>query len=181
MKAIDVDDFRKRQWQMPKTQDGSIDWETPEGIDFVKLLGYLDDTQDTILAGRKMKTFKKPREHPPEAIIIVVEGFVLFHNKAMCERLQVHLWLEADCDTCLQRRLRRTSHRGGKPGPHFAKYYCDTVWAQYQSYRQEQVNNVPAAVHLDASIPKKELLQQAVNACLEHISKRIPKRDLPPS
>ena len=181
MKAIDVDDFRKRQWQIPKTQDGSIDWETPEGIDFAKLLGYLDDTQNTILAGRNMKTFKKPREHPPEAIIIVVEGFVLFHNKAMCERLHVHLWVEADCDTCLQRRLRRKSHNGRKPGPDFATYYRDTVWAQYQSYRQEQLSNVPAAVHLDGSTPKKELLQRAVNACLEHISKRIPKRDLPPS
>ena len=156
---ICMDNFRKKQRFMPKTQDGRPNWESPGSIDFEKLCAYLDNVKVEILA--------QPTEHLPDTIIIVVEGFLLFHNKAMCERLHVHLWVEADCDTCLRRRLRRNSRKD----PDCASKYCNTVWPQYQLYRQEQLNNVPAAVHLNGTTLAPQLLNLAVAACTEYCAR----------
>ena len=113
--------------------------------DFQGLCDFLDYLAHTIRSGLKVKTSKQPDHHVPDTIIIVVEGFVAFYNKALCERLHLHLWVAADCDTCLERLWLD----GGIPGPFFEDIYRNKVWAQYLLYRDQQLNNVPAAVHLD--------------------------------
>ena len=168
---IELDNFRKKPRFMPKTQNGSPNWEAPGGIDFEKLCKYVDNVKAEIVA--------QPSEHLPDTTIIVVEGFVLFYNKAMCERLHVHLWVEADFHTCLQRRKARNSHNAKKPDPNLPSKYRNTVWPQYQLYRKQQLNNVPTAVHLDAHVPAKKILQQAVAACLEYCTRpRNPRKKL---
>ena len=58
----------------------------------------MDYLAHTIRSGLKVKTSKQPDQHVPDTIIIVVEDFAPFYNKALCERLHLHLSVEGLCE-----------------------------------------------------------------------------------
>jgi nicotinamide/nicotinate riboside kinase len=110
-----------RPKRMPKYTNGERNWETPDGIDFeslrLALHRMMEDLatqrslpQQLLLGSTKVNLRRQlpVGESLPDDLVIVVEGFLLFHDKTLCSMLDAQLWLEADCKTCSQRRYKRS-------------------------------------------------------------------------
>ena len=101
---------------MTKKQDRRSNLETPESINFHMLCDYLDDIKEALLIRQKNTALEKPSQRRPAPIIVVVEGFLVFYDKKVCERLHVHLWLNGDRKKCLERQITKNILAGAETG-----------------------------------------------------------------
>ena len=113
---IQVKWFRKKPDQMTGKQAGCVNPEMPESIDFDELCDYLDRIKEALLIRQKNAALEKPSQRRPAPIIVVVEGFLLFYDKKVCERLHVHLWVNGDRKTCLERQVVKNILAGAETG-----------------------------------------------------------------
>eukprot|EP00401_Gymnodinium_catenatum_P030862 CAMPEP_0117472174 /NCGR_PEP_ID=MMETSP0784-20121206/8108_1 /TAXON_ID=39447 /ORGANISM="" /LENGTH=253 /DNA_ID=CAMNT_0005266311 /DNA_START=82 /DNA_END=840 /DNA_ORIENTATION=+ len=168
-----IDWFARPKW-MPKLPTGEKNWDTPDGIDFATLRASLHHivtefaTSSVVpkqLSICKLDVLRTNVTEPSlvDIVFVVVEGFLLFYDSALCKMFDIHLWLEADCETCLSRRRRRSKGRSRRQSAvEFADMYRREVWVHYQHYRAKQLANVPHVLHLDGMEPIGVLTAQAI-------------------
>merc|ERR1719245_2227188 len=95
--------------------------------------------------------------------MVFVEGFLLFYHAALSSSFDAHIWLDADCETCLARRHQRDSAH--KSLQRFSDWYRDLVWRHYEMNREVQLANAPNAFLLDC----KTDLDTLVSHCREFV------------
>ena len=105
MFTIEAKMFTKKR--LPTTQDGCFNSETPASIDFDSLCKCLDKIKEALLKGPKVKTLFKIKE---ALLIVVAEGFYLSCDKNVWERLDLHWWVNGDCETCLEHLFFAVQH-----------------------------------------------------------------------
>ena len=108
---------------------------------------------------------KVANKRNPDPIFVVVEGSLLFYNKKVCERLDVHLWVHEDRETCFTNAICKNISHGANTPPDFTNVFRDFVWKSYQQNRGKQLENVPGVVQLPRGLAAKQLLESAVQAC----------------
>jgi hypothetical protein len=107
--------------------------------------------------------------------VIIIEGFLLFNDKQLCDMLDLSLWLDSDCDVCGRRRYNRE----GQPGE-FEDYiedFREEVWRHHELYRGEQLANVPKALHLNSASEPQDLVTEASAHCSVAVKSGIDKGD----
>jgi uridine kinase len=170
-----------RHKRMPKYPNGELNWETPAGIDFVALGLALQELikvlttqrnlpQKLLLGSTKLDIMRKipVGAAMPDNLVIVVEGFLLFHEESVCSMLDAHMWLEADCKTCSLRRYKRSKRNRPKySSDAFEQLYRSAIWPQFENYREAQLRNAPAALRLDAALSLPALVDKAASYCEE--------------
>ena len=170
---IQVKWFRKKPDQMTGKQAGCVNPEMPESIDFDELCDYLDRIKEALLIRQKNTALEKPSQRRPAPIIVVVEGFLLFYDKKVCERLHVHLWVNGDRKTCLERQVVKNILAGAETGLDVASIenvFSEKAWQEYSLHRNPQRTNVPAALVFDCSaLTETELLDVALKRTSQKI------------
>ena len=170
---IQVKWFRKKPDQMTGKQAGCVNPEMPESIDFDELCDYLDRIKEALLIRQKNTALEKPSQRRPAPIIVVVEGFLLFYDKKVCERLHVHLWVNGDRKTCLERQVVKNILAGAETGLDVASIenvFSEKAWKQYPLHRIPQRTDVPAALVFDCSaLTETELLDVALKRTSQKI------------
>ena len=106
-----------------------------------------------------------------EALVIAVEGFLLFTDAKSCSMLDATFWIDAACETCLHRRHQRECKNSDIET--FSKWYRDSVWKHYELYKGQQLANVPKLKHLDGSAAVEELVAASVAFLNEHVKGKI--------
>jgi len=66
--------------------------------------------------------------------VIFVESFVLLAHADLLARLHLIIFLQADIETCLQRRLARNANRDPQEALHLQAYFRTHVWPSYERY-----------------------------------------------
>jgi hypothetical protein len=131
--------------------------------------------QELLLGSTKLNLM---RQNPvsgtaPGDLVVVVEGFLLFHEQSVCSMLDAHMWLEADCKTCSLRRYKRSKRQRKKYSVDgFERYYRCAIWPQFELFREAQLTNAPAALRLDAALAQSELVDHAAFYCGETLRGR---------
>ena len=132
---------------MTGKQAGCVNPEMPESIDFDELCDYLDRIKEAVLIGQKNTALEKPSQRRPAPIIVVVEGFLLFYDKKVCERLHVHLWVNGDRKTCLERQIVKNILAGAETGLDVASIenvFSEKAWknSHYIASHSEQMSQL---------------------------------------
>lgn len=158
-------------------------WETPAGIAWDDLRAALEKTVSTLAQCERLPASlvvggfsRGPLELVPagqggkllgsEPVVVIIEGFLLFSDKKLCDMLDIALWIETICDICAQRRYNREGRRGT-----FVNYmegFRREVWHHYELYRGEQLANVPKVQCLDGALEPSSILTQALMHCREN-------------
>lgn len=152
------------------------DWEKPENHDFKALINDLRRISDVLTSTQASPTalhVGRPNQLKQRNVMacsqamklpimpVIVEGFLLFHDKQLSDMFDVHVWLEADCEECLLRRFNRRG-RDNKDFGTFTKFYHTIVWPHYLKYRETQLSNATDAFVLDANGTSDTLVEQMV-------------------
>lgn len=120
---IRQDDFVFEEEDIPKTQ-GVTDWEHPSSIDFQRMAKAID---------LSTKQFE----------IIIVEGFLIYFDEKITDKMDYKIFLEIDESNFLKRKLE--DRRWGKT----PMFYIKHIWKSYLKFGQ--VNPETMNLYLDTS------------------------------
>jgi len=98
------------------------------------------------------------------ARVLLAEGFVLFHDEAVVELLDLRFWI-----TCSKEELKRRRCEVGKDSP---EYFEQHIWTQYDRYRQGVERRGVRYVEIDGEREDSDAAFRSQQA-LQHIRTRI--------
>uniref|UniRef100_A0A7S4S5T4 Phosphoribulokinase/uridine kinase domain-containing protein n=1 Tax=Alexandrium monilatum TaxID=311494 RepID=A0A7S4S5T4_9DINO len=172
--------------RMPKDPRWGRNWETPEGVDFFRLgedLHWLVESLRRVDRVPERLKLSPPCCHGgvdlvregwaglqlgiAEPMVVVAEGFLMFHNKAVGAMFDVAVWLEAERDVCSKRRHQREAR--DMDFELFSEWYREVVWSHFLTHRDVQLKNVPGALRLDAGERPEALLRGATTHCRKRL------------
>eukprot|EP00802_Teleaulax_amphioxeia_P019183 Tamp_19406.p1 GENE.Tamp_19406~~Tamp_19406.p1 ORF type:complete len:243 (+),score=29.95 Tamp_19406:506-1234(+) len=128
----------------PPPYDKRDNMELPSSVDFAALLRDLD-------------AHVVEREARGGVHAIIVESFVLLACADLLERLDVVVFLQAEQETCLRRRLSRNPSRPANEALHLESYFRKYVWPSYQEHSLARLHSLLHAQTAAAREPQVEV------------------------
>lgn len=169
------DDYYKRRDDLTYEERTHINYDEPAAFDTDLMLAQLEALQrgeavrcpvyDYTVHNRSDKT-KLIRPAP----VIVVEGILILENKALCDKMDIKVFVDTDADVRILRRIRRDMRDRGRSFESVMNQYITTVKPMHERYVEPSRRNadviVPEGGHNEVAM---EMLTQRVRAHLQEV------------
>ena len=167
------DNYYKAHHNMPYEERAKLNYDQPDAFDTDQLIeavralkkgrSVICPVYDYSIHDRSEKTITvKP------ARVIIVEGILIFENKELCELLDIKVFVDADADVRILRRIVRDVRDRGRSLESVVNQYLNTVKPMHEKYVEPSKRNadiiVPEGGHNKVAL---ELLMERVRAHLE--------------
>jgi uridine kinase len=150
---IDMDGYYKNYADLPVDQRRKINWDHPDSIDWDLLENQLAE----LAAGRAIEKpvydFVQHVRNPqrvavPPADVVVIDGILLFVEPRVRDLCDVKVFVDADADIRLIRRIRRDIARRGRPLEEILDQYLKTVHPMHLQFVE------PSKRYADVIVPR---------------------------
>ncbi len=150
---IDMDAYYKNYAELPLEQRRKINWDHPESIDWELLETQLGQ----LAAGESIEKpvydyvqhLRSPQRVPvPQADVVVIDGILLFVEARVRDLCDVKVFVDADADIRLIRRIRRDMARRGRPLEEILDQYVKTVQPMHLQFVE------PSKRYADVIVPR---------------------------
>lgn len=150
---IDMDAYYKNYVQLPIEQRRKINWDHPDSIDWELLESQLRQ----LAAGQSIEKpvydyvqhLRSSQHTPiPPADVVVIDGLLLFVEEAVRDLCDVKVFVDADADIRLIRRIRRDMSRRGRPLEEILDQYIKTVQPMHLQFVE------PSKRYADVIVPR---------------------------
>ncbi|MCB9262938.1 MAG: AAA family ATPase [Flavobacteriales bacterium] len=131
--------------------NGEINFDVPEGIDFGRLIKDLK----TLQKGKNVKiveyTFNNPNVFPKQIIfkpapIVVVEGLFIYWAAKLAQLFDLKVYIDANPEIMLKRRLNRDKTERGMTTAQIEYQWKEHVMPAYENYLLPHRDNVDIVV-----------------------------------
>lgn len=145
--VISQDHYYKGLSEQMRDENGMVNFDHPQGINFTRIKSDLRK----LLKGQPVKiveyTFNNPAIFPKEIIytpapIILLEGLFAFADSALFKMYDHKLYIDADEEITLQRRLTRDIKERGMTEQEVMYQWTNHVLPAYDSYLKPYQNQV---------------------------------------
>jgi uridine kinase len=169
---IDMDAYYRNFAHLPIAERRAINWDHPDAFDWELLVGQL-----ARLAGGE------PIEKPvydfvthtrsdrcvvvPPANVIVIDGILLFTDPRVRDLCDVKVFVDADADIRLMRRIRRDMGKRGRPLDEILDQYVKTVQPMHLQFVE------PSMRYADVIIPRGGHNPVAIEMIVAKIQRRL--------
>ena len=169
---IDMDAYYRNFTQLPLEERRRVNWDHPDAFD----LGLLADHLDRLAAGEAIDkpvydfvshTRSDRVERIPPADVVVIDGILLFVDEAVRARCDVKVFVDADADIRLIRRIRRDMTARGRPLDEILTQYLSTVQPMHQQFVE------PSKRYADVIIPQGGHNTIAIEMIVAKIHRRL--------
>jgi uridine kinase len=169
---IDMDGYYRNFAHLPMEERRRINWDHPDAFDldlFVSQLGEL-------AAGRPIckpvydfvSHTRGPRtEEVPPSQVIVVDGILLFVDERVRALCDVKVYVDADADIRLIRRIRRDMNKRGRPLEEIIDQYLSTVQPMHLQFVE------PSKRYADVIVPRGGHNAIAIEMIVAKIQRRL--------
>jgi len=173
---LDMDAYYINFAHLPMEERRKVNWDHPEAFDWDLLLEQLD-------ALRAGQSVQKPvydfmthvrsdrTERIPPADVIVIDGILLFADERVRERCDVKVFVDADADIRLLRRIRRDLAERDRPVEEILDQYQDTVQPMHLQFVE------PSKRYADVIVPRGGHNTVAIAMIVAKIQRRIAGSD----
>jgi len=172
MSAIDMDGYYKDFAHLPLEERKAINWDHPDAFDWDLLLDQLrrlaarepidKPAYDFVTHTRRAQT---TRVEPTD--VIVVDGILLFVDARVRELCEVKVFVDADADIRLIRRIRRDMAKRGRPLGEILDQYLTTVQPMHLQFVE------PSKRYADIIVPRGGHNSIAVEMIVAKIQERL--------
>ena len=167
------DNYYKAHHNMPYEERAKLNYDQPDAFDTDQLIeavralkkgrSVICPVYDYSIHDRSEKTITvKP------AKVILVEGILIFENKELCELMDIKVFVDADADVRILRRIVRDVRDRGRSLESVVNQYLSTVKPMHEAFVE------PSKRRADVIVPEGghnlvalELLMERVRAHLE--------------
>ena len=167
------DNYYKAHHNMPYEERAKLNYDQPDAFDTDQLIeavralkkgrSVVCPVYDYSIHDRSEKTITvKP------ARVVIVEGILIFENKELCDLMDIKVFVDADADVRILRRIVRDVRDRGRSLESVVSQYLNTVKPMHEKYVEPSKRNadiiVPEGGHNKVAL---ELLMERVRAHLE--------------
>ena len=167
------DNYYKAHHNMPYEERAKLNYDHPDAFDTDQLIeavralrkgrSVVCPVYDYSIHDRSEKTVTvKP------AKVVIVEGILIFENKELCSLMDIKVFVDADADVRILRRIVRDVRDRGRSLESVVNQYLSTVKPMHEKYVEPSKRNadiiVPEGGHNKVAL---ELLMERVRAHLE--------------
>ena len=167
------DNYYKAHHNMPYEERAKLNYDQPDAFDTDQLIeavralkrgrSVICPVYDYSIHDRSEKTVTvKP------AKVVIVEGILIFENKELCDLMDIKVFVDADADVRILRRIVRDVRDRGRSLESVVNQYLSTVKPMHEKYVEPSKRNadiiVPEGGHNRVAL---ELLMERVRAHLE--------------
>ena len=167
------DNYYKAHHNMPYEERAKLNYDQPDAFDTDQLIeavralkrgrSVICPVYDYSIHDRSEKTVTvKP------AKVVIVEGILIFENKELCGLMDIKVFVDADADVRILRRIVRDVRDRGRSLESVVNQYLNTVKPMHEKYVEPSKRNadiiVPEGGHNRVAL---ELLMERVRAHLE--------------
>lgn len=149
--VIQQDAYYKDHPDMTFEERGLLNYDEPEIFDHDLLLQDIE----TLMAGgcitRKQYNYATHRRADSDEMIaphevIILEGIHCFHDRRLCDKMFLKLYMKVEPDICLLRRIQRDINERGREIDGISMQYLSTVKPMYDKYIRNYVSEADVIV-----------------------------------
>jgi len=165
---IEHDSYYRELSHLTLEERGRVNFDHPDSLDNALLLEHLD----ALAAGRAVQVpvydFTTHNRRPEARIVqpqpvIMVEGILIFADKALRERMDVKIYVDADADLRFIRRIQRDIQERGRSLESVVEQYLSTVRPMHLEFVE------PSKRYADVIIPRGGLNSIAIDMVVARI------------
>jgi uridine kinase len=172
---IDMDAYYRNHAHLPMEERRRINWDHPEAFDIDLLVndltrlaageGIEKPVYDFVTHTRATRT-----EPIPPADVIVLDGILLFVDERVRDLCDVKVFVDADADIRLMRRLKRDMKKRGRPLEEILEQYLTTVRPMHLQFVE------PSKRYADIIVPRGGHNEIAIEMIVAKIQRRLEAR-----
>lgn len=169
---IDMDAYYLNYAHLPLAERRKINWDHPDAFDWELLVAQLQrltagepidkPVYDFVSHTRSERTVVVPPAH-----VIVIDGILLFSDSRVRELCDVKVFVDADPDIRLIRRIRRDMSRRGRPLDEILDQYLTTVQPMHLQFVE------PTKRYADVIVPRGGHNAIAIEMIVAKIQRRL--------
>ncbi|KAF9238732.1 hypothetical protein DTO006G1_8381 [Penicillium roqueforti] len=161
--------------QHHKAHANEYDFDCPESIDFDILVETLRDLKKGKKANIPIYSFAEhQRQRNTTTLysphVIILEGILALHDPRIVEMLDVKIFVEADMDVCLGRRILRDVRERGRDIEGIIKQWFEFVKPSYTRFVE------PQRSISDIIIPRGIENKTAIDMVVKHIQRKLQEK-----
>ncbi len=168
---IDMDAYYKNFTGIPLEERRKVNWDHPDAFDFDLLCTHLADCKaidkpeyDFVTHLRSPKT-----RHIEPPAVVVIDGILLLVDERVRDLCDVKVFVDADADIRLIRRIKRDIKSRGRPLEEVLDQYLSTVQPMHLQFVE------PSKRYADIIVPRGGHNAVAVEMLVAKIQRRIQK------
>ena len=169
---IDMDAYYRNQAHLSLAERRAVNWDHPDAFDWELLLAQLRQlaagepiekpVYDFVCHVRSDRTVLV---HP--AAVIVIDGILLFTDERVRELCDVKVFVDADADIRLIRRIKRDTTKRGRPLDEIIDQYLTTVQPMHLQFVE------PSKRYADVIVPRGGHNTIAIEMIVANIQRRL--------
>lgn len=169
---VDMDAYYRHRPELSFEARKQLNWDHPDTLDielFVEQLGELARGEAIEKPVYDYATHLR-RETPdpvPAADVVIVDGILLFTDERVRQRCDVKVFVDADADERLIRRLRRDVAERGRPLDDIIDQYLSTVKPMHLQFVE------PTKRYADVIVPRGGENEVAIGMIISLIQQRL--------
>ena len=172
---IDMDAYYLNYAHLPFEERRKINWDHPDAFDWELLLAQLKRLSSGESIEKPVYDFVAHTRSSntvvvPPAEVVVVDGILLFVDRRIRELCDVKVFVDADADTRLIRRLRRDMVKRGRPLEEILQQYLSTVQPMHLEFVE------PSKRYADVIVPRGGHNAIAIEMIVAKIERRLAAR-----
>jgi uridine kinase len=169
---VDVDAYYLDFARLPMDERRRINWDHPGAFDWELLIAHLARLADGDPIDKPVYDFvthtRSPRTQRVEpADVIVLDGLLLFVDARVRGHCAVKVFVDADADVRLIRRIRRDQQERGRPLEETLDQYLSTVQPMHLQFVE------PSKRYADVIIPRGGENTVAIDMLVARIQRRL--------
>ena len=169
---IDMDAYYKNFAHLPMEERKRINWDHPDAFDLDLFVGHLEQLADGRAVHKPVYDFvshtraaESARVEPTD--VIVIDGILLFVDERVRALCDVKVFVDAESDERLIRRIRRDMKKRGRPLDEILDQYLSTVQPMHLQFVE------PSKRYADVIVPRGGHNKVAIEMLVAKIHRRL--------
>ena len=170
---IDMDAYYRDFAHLTPQELRAVNWDHPDALDLELLAAHLEQLAKGNPIRKPRYDFTMHRRHAeaervePRAVV-VVEGILLFADARVRAACEMKVFVDAEADLRLIRRLRRDMRERARPLEEILEQYLTTVRPMHEEFVE------PSKRHADIIVPRGGHNEMAIEMLVANIRSRMP-------
>ena len=169
---IDMDAYYLDHGHLTLEERRKVNWDHPNAFDWDHLVAQLSQLAGGAAIDKPVYDFVAHARSPetvriPPADVVVIDGILLFVDSRVRDLCDVKVFVDADADVRLIRRIRRDMAKRGRPLAEILEQYLSTVQPMHLEFVE------PSKRYADVIVPRGGHNPVAIEMIVAKIARRI--------